>query len=72
VSPGVWRGGSSVLQKSPGGNSSPWKQETNPPGGKLVLVPADVRAAAPGAWVGTWIRLTAERLMSYAAEGTMI
>jgi hypothetical protein len=35
------------------------------------LVPADVRAAAPGAWVGAWIRLTAERLMSYAAEGTM-
>jgi Pyridoxamine 5'-phosphate oxidase len=33
------------------------------------LVPADVRGAAPGAWVSAWIRLTAERLMSYAAEG---
>src|ERR1700722_4957573 len=30
---------------------------------------ADVRGGAPGAWVSAWIRLTAERLMSYAAEG---
>jgi len=34
-------------------------------------VPADVRAAATGDWVSAWIRLTAERLMSYAAEGAM-
>jgi Pyridoxamine 5'-phosphate oxidase len=33
-------------------------------------VPADVRATATGQWVSTWIRLTAERLLSYAAEGT--
>ena len=31
-------------------------------------VPADVRAAATGDWVSTWIRLTAERLLSYADE----
>jgi hypothetical protein len=33
-------------------------------------VPADVRAAATGDWVSAWIRVTAERLLSYAAEGT--
>src|SRR5580700_703787 len=33
-------------------------------------VPADVQAAATGDWVSTWIRLTAERLMSYADENT--
>lgn len=33
-------------------------------------VPADVRAQAAGDWIGAWIRLTAERLLSYAAEGT--
>jgi hypothetical protein len=33
------------------------------------LAPADVRAAAPGDWVSCWIRLTAERVLSYAAEG---
>jgi hypothetical protein len=33
-------------------------------------VPADVRAAATGDWVSTWIRLTAERLLSYADENT--
>jgi hypothetical protein len=32
------------------------------------LVPADVRAAATSDWVSTWIRLTAERLLSYADE----
>jgi len=32
-------------------------------------VPADVRAAAAGDWIGAWIRLTAERLLSYAADG---
>jgi hypothetical protein len=31
-------------------------------------VPGDVRAAATGDWVSTWIRLTAERLLSYADE----
>ena len=31
-------------------------------------VPADVRAAAASDWVSTWIRLTAERLLSYADE----
>src|ERR1700721_735939 len=35
------------------------------------LVPADVRAAAPDSWVSAWIRLTAEPLMSYAAEGAI-
>jgi general stress protein 26 len=29
-------------------------------------VPADVRAAATADWVSAWIRLTAERLLSYA------
>jgi hypothetical protein len=33
-------------------------------------VPADVRAAATGDWVSAWIRLTAERLLSYADENT--
>jgi Pyridoxamine 5'-phosphate oxidase len=36
------------------------------------LVPSDVRAAASGDWVGAWIRLTADRLMSYGAEGARI
>jgi hypothetical protein len=31
-------------------------------------VPADVRAAATGEWVSTWICLKAERLLSYADE----
>jgi predicted pyridoxine 5'-phosphate oxidase superfamily flavin-nucleotide-binding protein len=33
-------------------------------------VPADVRAAATSDWVSAWIRVSAERLLSYAAEGT--
>jgi hypothetical protein len=33
-------------------------------------VPADVRVAATGDWGSTWIRLTAERLLSYADENT--
>jgi hypothetical protein len=33
-------------------------------------VPADVRAAVGADWVSAWICLTAERLLSYAAEGT--
>ena len=36
------------------------------------LAPADVRAAVSGDWVSAWIRLTADRLMSYADEGTRI
>jgi general stress protein 26 len=31
-------------------------------------VPPDVRAEMSGDWVNTWIRLTAERLLSYADE----
>jgi hypothetical protein len=34
-------------------------------------VPAEVLAAMPGDWIATWIRLTAERLLSYAAEGAV-
>jgi nitroimidazol reductase NimA-like FMN-containing flavoprotein (pyridoxamine 5'-phosphate oxidase superfamily) len=34
-------------------------------------VPADVRAAAAADWVSAWIRLTAERLLSYADEGVL-
>ncbi|HEX4830506.1 MAG TPA: pyridoxamine 5'-phosphate oxidase family protein [Trebonia sp.] len=33
-------------------------------------VPADVRAAVTGDWASAWIRVTAQRLLSYAAEGT--
>jgi hypothetical protein len=36
------------------------------------LVPADIRAAAPGDWVSSWIRLTAQRVLSYAAEGSAV
>jgi hypothetical protein len=32
----------------------------------LADVPADVRAAMTGDWVSEWIRVTAERLLSYA------
>ena len=31
-------------------------------------VPEDVRAAATAEWVSAWIRLPAERLLSYADE----
>jgi hypothetical protein len=31
-------------------------------------VPADVRAAVTADWVSSWIRVTAERLLSYADE----
>ena len=34
----------------------------------LPEVPADVRAAVTSDWVSEWIRLTAERLLSYADE----
>jgi hypothetical protein len=36
------------------------------------LAPSDVRAAASGDWISAWIRLTADRLMSYGAEGARI
>src|SRR5215472_11280481 len=32
-------------------------------------VPADVRAAVTADWVSAWIRMPAERLLSYADEG---
>jgi hypothetical protein len=35
----------------------------------LPEVPADVRAAVKADWVSAWIRVTAERLLSYADEG---
>ncbi|HEX9066397.1 MAG TPA: pyridoxamine 5'-phosphate oxidase family protein [Streptosporangiaceae bacterium] len=35
-------------------------------------VPADVRAAVTADWVSAWIRLTAERLLSYADEGAAL
>ncbi len=31
-------------------------------------VPADVRVAVDGDWISSWIRLTAKRVLSYAAE----
>src|SRR5215469_1412061 len=34
-------------------------------------VPAEERAAVTGEWVSAWIRLTAERLLSYADEGAV-
>ena len=34
-------------------------------------VPADVRAAATGDWVNAWIRVTAERLLSYADQSAL-
>jgi general stress protein 26 len=34
-------------------------------------VPADVRAAVTADWVSAWIRLTAERLLSYADESAL-
>lgn len=37
----------------------------------LPEVPADVRAAATSDWVSAWIRLTAERLLSYADESAV-
>jgi hypothetical protein len=35
-------------------------------------VPADVRAAVSADWASAWIRLTAERLLSYAEEDAVI
>jgi hypothetical protein len=37
-----------------------------------VEMPADVRAAVTGDWVNVWIRLTAERVLSYAAESAQL
>ncbi len=34
-------------------------------------VPGDVRAASTGAWISSWIRLTAQRVLSYAADGAL-
>ncbi len=34
-------------------------------------VPAEVTEAVSGDWIAVWIRLTAERLLSYAAEGAL-
>jgi hypothetical protein len=34
-------------------------------------VPADVRAEVSGDWVSEWLRLEAERVLSYAAEGAL-
>ncbi len=34
-------------------------------------VPADIRAQVTGDWVGAWLRIQAERLLSYAAEGAL-
>jgi general stress protein 26 len=34
-------------------------------------VPEDVRAQVSGDWVGSWLRVEAERLLSYAAEGAL-
>jgi nitroimidazol reductase NimA-like FMN-containing flavoprotein (pyridoxamine 5'-phosphate oxidase superfamily) len=34
-------------------------------------VPADVRAQAHGEWAGTWLRVRAERVISYASEGAL-
>jgi hypothetical protein len=34
-------------------------------------VPTEVLASVTGDWVGTWLRLTAERLLSYAAESAI-
>ena len=34
-------------------------------------VPADVRAAVTADWVSAWLRLTAERLLSYADQSAV-
>ena len=39
---------------------------------KPSLTPADVREAVSGDWIDGWIRLTADRLMSYGAEGAKL
>jgi general stress protein 26 len=38
----------------------------------LAEVPADVRAAATADWISAWIRVTAERLLSYADESAPV
>lgn len=37
-----------------------------------VGVPPEIRAAVPGDWAATWIRLTAERLLSYSSENGIL
>ncbi len=34
-------------------------------------VPADIRTAVTGDWIAAWIRIKAERLLSYASEGAL-
>jgi hypothetical protein len=34
-------------------------------------VPDDVRGEAPGDWIDAWIRLRAERVLSYGANGAV-
>jgi predicted pyridoxine 5'-phosphate oxidase superfamily flavin-nucleotide-binding protein len=34
-------------------------------------VPADVREQGRGEWAGTWLRVRAERVISYASEGAL-
>jgi hypothetical protein len=34
-------------------------------------VPADVRAAVTRDWIAAWIRVKAERMLSYASEGAL-
>jgi hypothetical protein len=34
-------------------------------------VPDDVRREAPGDWIDAWIRLQAERVLSYGATGAV-
>jgi hypothetical protein len=36
-----------------------------------AAAPADVRAAAGGDWVGCWLRLRAERVLSYGSAGAL-
>jgi hypothetical protein len=38
----------------------------------LPEVPAEVQAAATGDWVTAWIRMTAERLLSYADKNAPV
>lgn len=38
----------------------------------LSQVPADVQAAATGDWVNAWIKVTAERLLSYADKNALV
>jgi hypothetical protein len=37
----------------------------------VAQAPDDIRAAVAGAWVSSWIRLEATRVLSYAAPGAL-